>query len=151
MDLKAGFTLVAFALALGAPLASAGQQEQPPAETKVVRHSPIRPTSAADGKEMFNSYCAVCHGKDAKGNGPAAAELKQVPANLTTLAQTHGGKFPADRVAYVLRSGAGAPAHGTSEMPIWGPLFSKVSGSDPGIVDLRISNLIRYIESLQVK
>jgi mono/diheme cytochrome c family protein len=49
-------------------------------------------TSPASGKEMFTSYCASCHGKDAKGNGPAANPLKQLPADLTTLAKRNGGK-----------------------------------------------------------
>ena len=49
-------------------------------------------TSPASGKEMFTSYCASCHGKDAKGNGPAANALKQLPADLTTLATRNGGK-----------------------------------------------------------
>ena len=39
----------------------AGAQEQ---GNKVVKHVPIKPTSAASGEEMYNTYCAVCHAKD---------------------------------------------------------------------------------------
>ena len=37
-----------------------------------VKHEAAPMTSPASGKEMFVSYCASCHGKDAKGDGPAA-------------------------------------------------------------------------------
>lgn len=119
-------------------------------QTKEVKKEPIGMTSAASGSEMFNSYCAPCHGKDAKGNGPAATSLRNPPANLTQLAKKNNGKFPADHVASVLRKGVSG-AHGSSDMPVWGPLFSSVSGGDDSIIQMRISNLIHYLESLQEK
>jgi mono/diheme cytochrome c family protein len=115
-----------------------------------VKKEPIQMTSAASGSEMFNSYCAACHGKDAKGDGPAASSLKVPPADLTQLAMKNNGKFPADHVANELRTGV-AGAHGSNDMPVWGPLFSSVSGRDDAVVQMRIANLIRYIESLQAK
>ncbi|HXJ04522.1 MAG TPA: cytochrome c [Candidatus Acidoferrum sp.] len=118
---------------------------------KTVQKAPIQQTSPASGQEMFKTYCAACHGKDAKGGGPAAAELKTPPPDLTTLATRHDGKFPADYVSNVLRNGAKAPAHGSSEMPVWGPLFASVSGRDPAVVNMRIANLVRYVASLQSK
>ena len=137
-------TLVAVAFTLLAA-ASYGQTQ-----SKEIKKEPIGMTSPTSGSEMFNSYCAPCHGKDAKGNGPAATALKNPPANLAELAKKNGGKFPADHVASVLRSG-GAGAHGSAEMPVWGPLFSAVSGKDDAIVQMRISNLIHYLEKLQEK
>lgn len=118
---------------------------------KTVKKAPIQGTSPAKGGEMFQSYCAACHGKDAKGAGPASAELKTAPPDLTTLAKRHGGKFPEDYVTSILRNGAKAPAHGSAEMPVWGPLFGSVSGGDQTVVNMRISNLVRYLESIQVK
>ncbi|HEY1471235.1 MAG TPA: c-type cytochrome, partial [Candidatus Acidoferrum sp.] len=100
--------------------------------------------------EMFKQYCAACHGKTGKGNGPAASALKQEPADLTTLAQRHDGKFPENYVATVLRNGVKAPAHGDAEMPVWGPLFATMDQSQ-AVVDLRIANLTKYIKTLQVK
>ena len=119
-------------------------------QSSEVKKAPIQTTSATSGSEMFNSYCAPCHGKDGKGNGPAATSLKNPPANLTELAKKNGGKFPADHVSKVLKSGVSG-AHGSTDMPVWGPLFSQVSGRDEAIVQMRISNLVRYIESLQEK
>jgi hypothetical protein len=66
------------------------------------------------------------HGKDAKGDGPAAAALRVSPANLTELAKKNNGKFPADHVATVQRSSISG-AHESPEMPVWGPLFSDMS------------------------
>jgi mono/diheme cytochrome c family protein len=119
-------------------------------QTKEVKKAPVPVTSASSGREMFDSYCAPCHGKDGKGNGPAATALKNPPANLTQLAKKNSGKFPGDHVATVLRNGL-TPAHGSSDMPIWGPLFSQVSGGDQSLVELRIANLVHYVESLQEK
>ena len=116
-----------------------------------VKHAPAPQTSAASGKEMFNSYCASCHGADAKGDGPAAAALKSQPANLTRLAKDNGGKFPEDRVMSILRGQATVTAHGNFDMPVWGPVFWRLSQGHPADVQQRITNLTRYIESLQTK
>jgi mono/diheme cytochrome c family protein len=118
---------------------------------KTVKKVPIQHTSPASGGEMFKSYCSACHGKDAKGGGPASVDLKSTPPDLTTLAQRHEGKFPAEYVTTVLRNGITAPAHGTTDMPVWGPILASVSGHDQTVVNMRISNLVRYLESLQVK
>ena len=52
-----------------------------------IRHVPVKATSPASGPEMYTSYCAVCHGLDGKGNGPAAEALKVPPPDLTALAK----------------------------------------------------------------
>jgi mono/diheme cytochrome c family protein len=121
------------------------------AQEKKIEKAPIQPTSAASGPEMYKAYCAVCHGKDGKGDGPAASELKVPPPDLTTLAKRHDGKYPADYVATLLRNGAKAPAHGTADMPVWGPLFSSIGEGDQAQVNQRIANLTNYIKTLQAK
>jgi mono/diheme cytochrome c family protein len=118
---------------------------------KEIKHVPIKPTSAASGEEMYKSYCAVCHGTDAKGNGPAAEALKVPPTDLTVLAQKNGGKYPGMKVAAVVRGEETLAAHGTKEMPIWGHLFWSMSGGHEAEVQQRVANLNKYIESLQKK
>jgi len=86
------------------------------------------------------NYCASCHGEDAKGHGPVAQGLKEPPPDLTTLAKRNNGKFPADYVKNVLIHGAKLPAHGTPDMPVWGPTFTDFNGK-----------MIQYLESLQEK
>ena len=100
---------------------------------------------------MFNSYCASCHGTDAKGDGPAAAALKSKPADLTLLSKDNGGKFPANRVMSILHGQATVTAHGNRDMPVWGPVFWHMSQGHPAEVQQRVTNLTKYIESLQVK
>ncbi len=48
-------------------------------------HSPSGFTSASivQGAMLFPEHCAVCHGTDARGDGPAAKTLPVPPANLT--------------------------------------------------------------------
>ena len=120
-------------------------------QTPTIKHAPAPMTNASSGKEMFMSYCASCHGKTAKGDGPAAASLKQAPADLTTLAKRNGGKYPSDKVTHVLRGQAKLSAHGDQEMPVWGPVFWHMSQGHEEQVHMRIANLNRYIESLQEK
>ncbi|MGA9482836.1 MAG: c-type cytochrome, partial [Candidatus Acidiferrales bacterium] len=135
------FLLLAVFLGLGNTAFAQDQQAQ---------KEPVKQAAPLSGAGMFKDYCAVCHGKDAKGDGPAASALKQKPANLTTLAKRHDGKFPDVYVEQVLRNGVKAPAHGDAEMPVWGPLFRSMD-SDPEIMYVRISSLVSYIKSLQVK
>ena len=115
-----------------------------------IKEVPISPTSAGSGKEMFDAYCASCHGMDAKGNGPAAAALKAQPTDLTLLAEKNGGKFPTRRVIGSIQD-VTQNVHGSKDMPIWGPLFSAVGNSSPSLVQMRVANLRIYIESLQAK
>ena len=36
------------------------------------------------GKSMFDGKCAMCHGNDGKGNGPAASSFSPAPKDFTT-------------------------------------------------------------------
>ena len=106
--------------------------------------------SLTKGVDLYRRYCAVCHGKDGKGGGPAAAALKATPTDLTQLAKNNGGKFPVGNVRQLLGGGSSTPAHGSTEMPIWGPVFRAMS-PDQNIAKLRVDNLVRYLESIQQK
>jgi mono/diheme cytochrome c family protein len=118
-----------------------------------IKKVPIKKTSVTSGAEMFSEYCAACHGPSGKGDGPAASALRIPPANLTTLAQRHGGKFPDSYVATVLDNGVHeAKAHGSKDMPVWGALFGSISGGQSLAsqeVKLRISNMSEYLRTLQ--
>ena len=119
-------------------------------EPKVI-NIPAPHTSASSGKQMFEAYCAACHGKDGKGGGPVAPALKIRPADLTLLARQNMGKFPALRVAKAITGEAEVSAHGSKEMPIWGPVFMSMSHQHESVVRLRVANLTDYIKSLQQK
>jgi mono/diheme cytochrome c family protein len=129
-----------------------GGQEKPQAQPdKVIQHVPVKAMSPASGKDMYNSYCAVCHGTDGKGGGPAASALKVPPTDLTLLSKNNGGKYPALKVTSSIRGESATPAHGSKDMPVWGALFWTLSSGHEGEVQQRVSNLTHYIESLQAK
>ncbi len=118
---------------------------------KVIKHVPVKNTSAASGKEMYTSYCAVCHGADGKGGGPAAGALKVPPTDLSSLSKANGGKYPALKVASAIRGDSAISAHGSKDMPVWGRLFWGISQGHESEVQQRVANLTKYIESLQAK
>ena len=108
-------------------------------------------TSPTSGEQMFQAYCADCHSRDAKGNGSLAPFLKIAPPNLTTLSKHNHGKFPYNRVYQTIRGESGKSAHGSREMPIWGPVFRDMGKEKKGEAETRMKNLTTYIESLQVR
>ncbi len=144
-----GLSAVIIALAMIAMAQAAPSQEQE--QEKEIKHVPVKQTNASSGQEMFNSYCAVCHGVDGKGAGPAASALKVVPTDLSALSAKNGGKYPSLHVSSVLRGEAETPAHGSKDMPVWGPLFRHLSQGHDAEVQQRIANLNQYVESLQKK
>jgi mono/diheme cytochrome c family protein len=103
------------------------------------------------GPELYKAYCAVCHGKDGKGDGPMASSLKVTVADLTHIAARNHGKFPAARVEKIISGEEQLPkGHGTQTMPVWGPVFSQIAW-DQDLGKLRIYNLAKHIEKMQVK
>ena len=127
-------------------------QDQTQNQTQpVIHHVPVKQTSAASGKEMYTTYCAVCHGTDGKGGGPAPSALKTPPTDLTLLSKNNGGKYPGLKVSAAIRGESNVPAHGSKDMPVWGSLFLNLSHGHESEVQQRVSNLSQYIESLQAK
>jgi mono/diheme cytochrome c family protein len=120
-------------------------------QKSVIKETTIKQTSPVSGKEMFSEYCAPCHGLDGRGNGPAASAMRSQPTDLTQLARKHDGKYPANSVASVLKFGGGPGVHGSAEMPVWGPLLQSLDKFHDTGVQQRISNIVNYIETLQVK
>ena len=108
--------------------------------------------SSMYGRDLFELYCATCHGRDGKGNGPAAEALRVRPADLTTIARRNGGVFPRSRVESFVTVGEerAAPAHGSKEMPVWGPIFRALDFNDAAN-KIRLANIVEYVGSLQVK
>ncbi len=103
------------------------------------------------GRDLFEFYCAVCHGRDGKGAGPMAIALKTRPADLTVIARRNGGQFPRAKViGFVSDAQPPIVSHGPREMPVWGPIFRGLDASDTR-ARLRIENLVSYIESMQAK
>ena len=103
------------------------------------------------GHDSFYFYCATCHGADGKGSGPTAAALRITPPDLTLLTRRARGTFPRPELeAFVAGAGRAIPAHGSGDMPVWGPIFRSLDPSDTR-VKVRIANLVDYLASIQTK
>jgi mono/diheme cytochrome c family protein len=111
-----------------------------------IEKGPITPVAASDAPKMFNTYCAVCHGNDGKGKGPAAAALTKAPADLTKISERNGGKFPDVKVRRYIEGLDEVAAHGSRDMPMWGGLFNSLSRDT---AQLRVAGLADYVKSLQ--
>ncbi|MDX2029035.1 MAG: cytochrome c [Blastocatellia bacterium] len=92
----------------------------------------------AQGRGIYMSYCASCHGVDATGNGLVAPALKRQPSDLTRVKKVDG-KFPAKQIQAIITGEMSLPVHGEKEMPVWGGI----------IKDADLTSLVRYIESIQ--
>ena len=102
------------------------------------------------GKNRFMQYCAVCHGEDAKGNGPFAALLNKQPPDLTVLTKNNGGTFPFFRVFKAIDGRADLHgAHGSKDMPIWGGEWKGSSLAAETALRGRILEMIIYLDSVQ--
>ena len=120
-------------------------------EPQSVNITPTLVLPSMSGPDVFRYHCATCHGRDARGKGPIASALKTPPTNLTRLAVNNHGEFPAERVRLLITEGrSDALAHGSSEMPVWGPIFRALDTSDTN-AQSRIDNLVAYLKSIQAK
>ena len=101
------------------------------------------------GAALFRTYCASCHGADARGAGPMADHLRRVPPSLTSFAVRNGGVFPGERLKRII-DGRDVPAHGSSEMPVWGDAFRRTrEGLSGEAATARIDAIVRYLETIQ--
>jgi len=104
------------------------------------------------GGELFDQFCAACHGPEARGDGPVAPSLNVLVPDLTRLAERNGGEFPAADVREVIDGRAVVVAHGPRTMPVWGYEFWIEEGADiEAEAEARelIERLVRYLESIQ--
>jgi mono/diheme cytochrome c family protein len=134
---------------------SGAARNQDDAQSPNVNHkvdtTHLPPTYVPPGKQLYREHCASCHGSDGKGGGPVASSLSTRPPDLTTLAKRHVGAFPEQYVTTVLRFGTDISAHGSSEMPVWGPIFEFLEHYNEEAVRRRIENLCGYLKSIQEK
>jgi mono/diheme cytochrome c family protein len=118
------------------------------------RQKPKQPSGplirSLQGPDLYRAYCASCHGLDGLGNGPVAPALKSQTADLTIIAQRNGGVFPGLRVRRIIAGDELILAHGSREMPVWGPIFHRVE-EDRDYGEVRLQNLTDYLQSLQKK
>jgi mono/diheme cytochrome c family protein len=99
---------------------------------------------------LYREHCARCHGEDARGEGPEAAQLQFRPADLTGLRRRAGGQFPAERVARTIDGRRPLPGHGGTDMPVWGDVMKDSRERyDEAAVRARITSIVKYLETVQ--
>jgi hypothetical protein len=111
--------LVVLSLISASGLGVAGQQTG--------RTPPPLLIPSVSGGDLFRFYCASCHGREGRGDGPVASALNRRPADLTAIS-----------------------AHGSADMPVWGPIFQVLDPQDR-MNRIRIENVVAFLESIQSK
>jgi mono/diheme cytochrome c family protein len=138
-----GFALT-LSLALFVQVPTSGQIPRPRTQPRVI--------PSMDGRDLFQFYCATCHGRDGTGHGPVAAALMVAPADLTRIASRSGGVFPRARITELVTGdeALATSAHGSREMPVWGPIFRALDTTEIAN-KVRIAAIVEYLESIQVQ
>lgn len=130
-------TLLSVVLLITAPAGAAGD---------------LQPFMDYSGDQLFQRFCASCHGRSGYGDGPVAPSFKVVIPDLSRLSQRSGGRFPARRVLEIIDGRAVLPAHGSRPMPVWGYEFeAQVPADQPGRATAQtlIYRLVEHLRSLQ--
>ena len=99
-------------------------QTAPATDTGAVAADPI-----AHGKQIYLARCALCHGPEGKGDGPAAAGLNPKPRNHTD--GTYMRSRTDDQLLEVIHNGKGG-------MPAWGSVLS----------EQEIHDVLKYVRTL---
>jgi mono/diheme cytochrome c family protein len=120
----------------------------PDDKAKQKTDQPINLIHSLNGPDLYRGYCASCHGAQGKGDGPVAPALNSKVPDLTTIAQRNGGVFPAALVNKIISGDQIILAHGSREMPVWGPIFHQVQ-EDRDYGEVRLQNLTNYLKSIQ--
>ncbi len=102
-------------------------------EDCIVRHfKDTLEASLIRGEIVFQRYCAICHGKEGKGDGRAARLHTPPPFNLTA------STAPREYLGQVVRKGGEAVGRGKG-MPPWGEQLT----------DEQITDVLNFILSLR--
>ena len=113
--------------------------------------------AAQSGKQDYEAYCAECHGKAGKGNGPTTQNIPMnpPPPDLTGLAKKNGGKFPFDEVVDTIDGRKNLPSHERIQMPFLGATLQQrgkeFTPESDAEVKRRVEAMARYVQHLQQK
>jgi mono/diheme cytochrome c family protein len=107
---------------------------------------------AMSGKELYQRFCASCHGASGRGDGPVADSLKIETPDITLAARRAGGKFPRERIVRIIDGRHILGAHGSRTMPVWGEDLGRLEIGNPDAERAArtvIDRLADYVAQLQ--
>jgi mono/diheme cytochrome c family protein len=131
--------LITFAALLVALATYAQTPGGDPAAKRLKNPVPSTTASVNAGATTFKTYCALCHGTDAKGNGPLAPPNSN-PPNLVDATWVHGSSD--GEIFNVIVNGPGSATPGVP------PKMAAFKGLIP---DKDIWNVVNYLRSLGPK
>jgi mono/diheme cytochrome c family protein len=117
--------------------------------------APEEMPQASEGRDLFMTNCAVCHGADGLGNGPMALAMDPLPADLTVIASQNGGTLPVAEILSKIDGYAQGGITGPS-MPQFGDLLrGDLVPLDTGDgvmtpTPRKLVALLAYIDTIQV-
>ncbi len=104
----------------------------------------------AAGRASYRAYCEGCHGHEARGDGPTAVFLTIPPADLTRIAQRHGGTFPQEYVYLRIEGTDAGTSPDSTKMPHWGKIWNvNDTPQEREDAKARTEELLEYIRSSQ--
>lgn len=114
----------------------------------------FEPGNAMEGAELFATYCAACHGTEARGDGRMAPILTVLPPDLTRLRAGNGGVFPTARVVFQIDGRDPLLAHG-GDMPLFGEFFQGMDSAmqaedgQPIMTSQPIADVVAWLREVQ--
>jgi len=109
-------------------------------------------TQTTTGREVFQTYCASCHGEAARGDGPLSSAMNRKPANLTEIAKRNGGQFPSELIFKTIDGRQPVRGHGGPDMPVWGDVFTRLrDAGDAERVKAIVQSLVEFLDSIQLR
>jgi mono/diheme cytochrome c family protein len=103
----------------------------------LIASSAVWAQDQAEGKKLYVTYCATCHGEGGKGDGSAGLSLPVRPADHTNGAAMN--KLSDDFLINIISKGGGAVGKSTF-MPAWGGALN----------EKQILDIVLYIRSIAV-
>ncbi len=116
--------------------------------------TPLAAQDAANGRMLYDEFCATCHGVNARGDGPMAPSLLLQPPDLSTLMDRNQGVLPIIRIITRIDGRDPLVSHG-SPMPIYGDFFAgtdvatKAETGQPIMTSKPILDLLEWLKSVQ--
>jgi mono/diheme cytochrome c family protein len=98
------------------------------------------------GKAIYLTHCAPCHGADSSGTSLGTNGLDTAGPDLTILEKRDGRLDPVHVAVHIEGQPSGAC---TAAMPCWQQRFNRMNNGDRALTFLQIYKLAKYVEFVQ--